>query len=564
MIKLSKKYLFLILFTFGIFFLNIPAYSNVLYVGSSGYLSIQDAVNAAKKGDTVMVASGIYLENVVITIPELLLVSEEFQTTGATTVNTTIINANGEGDGVKIKANGVTLRGFTIHNYMSGIYIENCSTAIEHCIIHNTGVTGVNPRGIQAFLEQSSQALVKISNNKIYGNIRGGDWLYSGGRGINVYSDEACDLCKVLINNNIIHDNDQRGISVAHISAEITNNILEHNGMYYENRYYNVGILLSYNKGSVIIQNNEIFGVKPGNPVYAGGIYLFADVDYGYQPGFYGTITIQGNVIDTQSCAPGININSPHEQTFDIYITGNTISGTTIIPWSGEELGGIYVGNMNPTYVGYVNTIEKNTLKNNIIGLLVRRTDAASIQYNNILNSMQYGLFFHKRVVQGPLDATLNWFGHPSGPGGEVTDPLTGTLAQGSGDSISKNICFDPWLQEPVTPIILIDIKPGSFPNTINVNSRGRIPVAVLSTSFFNASTIDLNSIRFGKTGIEAYPVHWAYEDMDSDGDLDLMLHFETIEIGFQCGDSMAFLKGKTLDGQKLEGSDTIKTVGCK
>jgi len=562
--KNPKKFFSFILIAIGISVLNLPSYPSILNVGPDGYPSIQNALEYAHAGDTVLVSPGTYIENVVITAPDLLLVSEEFQNTGATTLNTTVINARGTGDAVQIMADGVTLRGFTLHNYISGVYIDSCSALIDHCIIHNTGVTGVNPRGIQAYLTQSSQAQVKISNNRIYENARGGNWLYSGGRGINVYSDKAGDLCKVLIYNNTIHHNDQRGISIAHISSEITNNLLENNGVFYENRAYNVGILLYYNKGSVLVQNNEILGIEPGNPVYAGGIYLFADVDYGYQPGFYATITIQGNVIDTQSCAPGININSPHEQTFDISIIGNTISGTTIIPWSGEKLGGIYVGNMNPSYVGYVDTIEKNTLKNNIIGLFVRRTDVASIQDNNILNSMHYGLFFHKRDIQNPLDATLNWWGHPSGPGGGVTDPQTGTLAQGSGDSISKNICFDPWLQEPVLPIILIDIKPGSFPNTINVNSRGRIPVAVLSTSFFNASTIELNSIRFGKTGNEAHPVHWVYEDMDSDGDLDLIVHFETSEIGFQCGDSMAFLKGKTLDGQELEGSDTIKTVGCK
>lgn len=251
---------------------------------------------------------------------------------------------------------------------------------IDHCIIYNTGVTGVNPRGIEVFLEQSSQAFVEITNNKIFSNVRGGDWLDSGGRGINVFSDTAGDLCTVLIDNNTIYENDQRGISVAHISAEITNNFLAQNGVYFENRCYNVGILLYFNKGYVLVENNEIFDVKPGNPVYAGGIYLFADIKYGYEPGYYGTITIQGNVIDTKSCAPGINLNSPNKETFDIFLMGNTISGTTIIPWSGEELGGLYAGNMNTTYVGYVDVIEENTLIDNNIGLFVRRTDVESIK----------------------------------------------------------------------------------------------------------------------------------------------------------------------------------------
>ena len=53
-------------------------------------------------------------------------------------------------------------------------------------------------------------------------------------------------------------------------------------------------------------------------------------------------------------------------------------------------------------------------------------------------------------------------------------------------------------------------------------------------------------------------------EDADGDGDLDLILHFKTQETGIQCGDTSAFLTGETFDGQAVEGSDSIKTAGCK
>jgi len=564
--RISQKLCYFGIFMTGILILNVSVHSEVFYVGSGEYTSIQSAVDATQHGDTVVVPPGIYYENVVITTSDLLLISEEFQTTGGTTKNTTLINADGAENAVEIRANGVVIRGLTLHNYTVGVYVENCSAVIDHCIIHNTGVTGVNPRGIQVFLEQSSQAFVEITNNKIFSNVKGGNWLDSGGRGINVFSDKAGDLCTVLIDNNTIYENDQRGISVAHISAEITNNFLAQNGVHYKNRLYNVGILLYFNKGYVLVENNEIFDVEPGNAVFAGGIYLFADIDYGYEPGYYGTITIQGNVIDTESCAPGINLNSPNKETFDIFLIGNTISGTTIIPWSGEELGGLYAGNMNPTYIGYVDVIEENTLIDNNIGLFVRRTDVGSIKDNNIYNNKNYGLFYHKKATQVSLDATSNWWGDESGPGGGVYDPLTGTLAQGSGDSISENIHFDPWLQAPYSEFhkIDIDIKPGSYPNSVNVNSKGRIPVAVMTNSYFDAANVYLDSLRFGKTGSEAIPVHSAMEDVDGDGDLDLILHFETKNTGLQCGDTKAYLRSQTLSGHKLEGSDSIKTIGCK
>lgn len=51
---------------------------------------------------------------------------------------------------------------------------------------------------------------------------------------------------------------------------------------------------------------------------------------------------------------------------------------------------------------------------------------------------------------------------------------------------------------------------------------------------------------------------------MKGDGDLDLLLHFRTQETGVQCGDMSLSLTGETLSGQLIEGSDSVRTVGCK
>ena len=67
---------------------------------------------------------------------------------------------------------------------------------------------------------------------------------------------------------------------------------------------------------------------------------------------------------------------------------------------------------------------------------------------------------------------------------------------------------------------------------------------------------------RGPKCGISHTSAH--IEDVDSDGDLDLVLHFPTQETGIVCGDTEAFLSGKTFDGTPIGGaSDTIATVGC-
>lgn len=110
----------------------------------------------------------------------------------------------------------------------------------------------------------------------------------------------------------------------------------------------------------------------------------------------------------------------------------------------------------------------------------------------------------------------------------------------------------------------VIDIKPGSFPNSINPQSRGEIPVAIFTTDFFDATTVDWSTVKFGVTGTEAFAGHSSLKDVDGDGETDMVLHFITLDTGIQCGDTSASLKGKTLGGELLAGTDSINTVGCK
>jgi hypothetical protein len=111
---------------------------------------------------------------------------------------------------------------------------------------------------------------------------------------------------------------------------------------------------------------------------------------------------------------------------------------------------------------------------------------------------------------------------------------------------------------------VVIDIKPGSDTNSINPRSNGRIPVAILTTGTFDATTVNPTKALFGRTGTEAAPVHAALEDVNGDGKLDLVLHFNTQATGIPCGNTSAFLTGDTRGGQAIEGSDSIQTVGCK
>jgi hypothetical protein len=111
---------------------------------------------------------------------------------------------------------------------------------------------------------------------------------------------------------------------------------------------------------------------------------------------------------------------------------------------------------------------------------------------------------------------------------------------------------------------VAIDIKPGSFPNSINRKSDGKIPVAILSSSTFDApAQVDPNSLTFGHTGNENSLVfcNASPEDVNQDGLLDLVCHFDTQTAAFQPGDTQGILKGKTTSGTPITGTDSVRIV---
>jgi len=71
------------------------------------------------------------------------------------------------------------------------------------------------------------------------------------------------------------------------------------------------------------------------------------------------------------------------------------------------------------------------------------------IHYNNIYGNTNYGVYSYGYTV----NATYNWWGDASGPGGQ---------GPGTGDNVSANVLYDPWLTEPWT---------GEIPNQLPVAS---------------------------------------------------------------------------------------------
>ena len=322
--------------------------------GTTHFDKIQDGINAVAAGGTVHVAAGTYDEQVTVGKANLTLVSNEFQTTGSTTKDTTLINAGGGGEskGVSITASGVTVQGFTIHNYETGVWLENSTATIDNCIIYNTGITVANPpTGIKASLTQASDAFVTITNNKIYDNVLGGSWTSSGGRGISISSDESGTACGVLIDKNEIYGNDQRGISLSHIGGTISGNNIHNNGVRLTGRQFNTGILLAYIGGTVDVIENTVAETEIGTGMGAG-VYIFSPADGG-------VINIDDNDILATSYGPGIEVNCWYP-TGTINITNNRIKDGT-----SAYGAGIVIGNQGTDTEARVEKIERNVISSN-------------------------------------------------------------------------------------------------------------------------------------------------------------------------------------------------------
>ena len=111
---------------------------------------------------------------------------------------------------------------------------------------------------------------------------------------------------------------------------------------------------------------------------------------------------------------------------------------------------------------------------------------------------------------------------------------------------------------------VSIDIKPGDRTNVINARSSGTIPVAILSSTDFDApSMVHRNALTFGRSGDEQSLVFCNKNgvDLNRDGLPDLLCHFRTSLAGFQSGDTLAILHGATLNNIHFTGQDKIRVL---
>jgi hypothetical protein len=122
----------------------------------------------------------------------------------------------------------------------------------------------------------------------------------------------------------------------------------------------------------------------------------------------------------------------------------------------------------------------------------------------------------------------------------------------------------------PSVQQISIDVKPGTSgdPAPVNPKAKGTIPVALLSSAQFNALDIktDAKSLTFGRTGSEESLRKCGEqgEDVNGDGRLDLVCHFENQVAKFTAEDDRGTVRGMTKAGLPFEGHGMLKVVPVK
>lgn len=214
--------------TFILLFLSAGAASAATITvddgGGADYTSIQAAVDSANVGDTILVNSGMYYENVIVN-KSVNLIGEE--------ANVTIINALIPNDYIiRISADFVNFSRFTITAGVYGIHIISSNNNITDNKILATG-EGIYLNGNNS------------TNNNNNNNITNNDLLNN--RDFGIFIDGS--------SNNYIKGNYQIGsyqYGGIYLKDSYNNTLIENNLF---NNYYS-GIIISSSNNNSLIRNN--------------------------------------------------------------------------------------------------------------------------------------------------------------------------------------------------------------------------------------------------------------------------------------------------------------------
>jgi len=302
------------------------------------YPTIQAALNAANTGDTIFVYNGSYREHLIVNTRSVTLTGEN--------KTTTIIDGSGTGTVVDIRADGVTVQGFTIQNggdRYDGVIIESTfnNILISGNIIKN------NVEGVSA----SDSNGVTITGNTFFNNSIYGITLTSSLTNTianNVLSESSVAIKLDFANETFIKGNSVSSSSYGIYVASSTNNTVADNTL-----SSNSFGILAYVTSNTIVRNNTVSGSTYAIELHTSTV-----------------VSVLNNTLT----------NNPSYSIYLAYSNGNTIKGNTV---SGSDWG-------IQMYDSDSNTISQNRVSNNTYGFyLVAYSVGNTLYYNDIINNVK-------------------------------------------------------------------------------------------------------------------------------------------------------------------------------
>lgn len=114
------------------------------------------------------------------------------------------------------------------------------------------------------------------------------------------------------------------------------------------------------------------------------------------------------------------------------------------------------------------------------------------------------------------------------------------------------------------TLTVSIDIKPGSYPNSLNLGSNGVVPVAIMSSATFDATQVDPLTVMLASSPVflrgNGQPAA-SVSDVNGDGLPDLVVQVSTEALELTSTSTTAALIGTTYGGQAIVGYDDVNIV---
>ncbi|MDC3390559.1 leucine-rich repeat domain-containing protein, partial [Flavobacteriales bacterium] len=198
------------------------------------HLSIQLAVDNATNGDTLIMDSGTYVENVLINSSSIVLASKYLTTLDSTYIDATIIDANTTGSAIEIDNSSlnISLTGFIMKNGNlnpstinamngSGLYIANANSVNldRISIISSNAQYG---GGICWFSVNNGNGTLIVKSSFIDNNSA------TGGGGIYLAGLDRFELYNSIISNNTVSD-DGGGLDLRSDTSIIVNSTIVNN-----------------------------------------------------------------------------------------------------------------------------------------------------------------------------------------------------------------------------------------------------------------------------------------------------------------------------------------------